>query len=75
MKSSTIFMLCLTIFSAAFWIGVASGAWSANSLAVIRCEFVGEVSDQHKPPAGQQFDDGPVIVRAQGSAPTIRFIF
>lgn len=74
MTARKLFWCCLTAASAAFLIGVASGSWSSN--ASIGCRFNSQADEQPKPPAGDQFDEGPTLVRAQSAdlAPA-RYIF
>lgn len=74
MTARKLFWYCLTAGSAAFLIGVASGSWSSN--ASIGCRFNSQADEKPKPPAGDQFEEGPVLVRLPGaSTTTTRFIF
>lgn len=63
MTFRTAIYCCLACAALAFLVGAVAG------LSVAANE------KQPRPPAGQQFDDGPVIVRALGSQPLPRFVF
>lgn len=66
MKARTVFWCCLTAASLAFYLGTISGA-----LAVTQNDH-----PITPPPAGDQFNDGPVLVRLPGAhLPTTRYIF
>lgn len=66
MKTRTVFWCCLTAASLAFYIGTIAGAFAVTQ-------------NDHPvspPPAGDQFEEGPVLVRLPGaSITTTRFIF
>lgn len=70
MKPLTVFWACLTSAAFAFLMGVVLTIYATN----LR---VSQAEDQHPPPpAGDQFDEGPVLVRLPGaSTSTTRFIF
>lgn len=70
MRPLTVFWACLTSAAFAFLIGVILAGY-ANS------NRISQADDQHPPPpAGDQFDEGPVLVRLPGaSTSTTRFIF
>ena len=70
MKPVAVFWLCLTSAAVAFLIGVILSAYTNT-------HRIAQADDQHPPPpAGDQFDEGPVLVRLpSASASNIRFIF
>ena len=70
MRPLSVFWLCLTSAAIAFLIGVILSAY-ANT------HRIAQADDQHPPPpAGDQFDEGPVLVRLPGAhLPTTRYIF
>lgn len=70
MRPVAVFWLCLTSAAIAFLIGVILTAHATT-------HRIAQADDQHPPPpAGDQFDEGPVLVRLpSASASTIRFIF
>lgn len=63
MKPITIFYCCLACAAAAFLAGAVAGLSVAGN------------ERQPRPPAGQQFDEGPVLVRMPGVSTGNRFIF
>lgn len=70
MRPLSVFWLCLTAAAFAFLIGVVLTIYATN-------HRVAKADDQHPPPpAGDQFDEGPVLARlpAANLAP-VRFIF
>lgn len=75
MTARKAFWYALTAASFAFLGGVASGALSTTS--TLSCRIVGQAEDQQSPPpAGDQFDEGPVLARMPSASPTQpRFIF
>ncbi|MDM9555576.1 hypothetical protein QU926_18300 [Pseudomonas asiatica] len=75
MTASKVFWICLTAASFAFLGGVASGALSTST--ALSCRIVGQTEDQHPPPpAGDQFDEGPVLARLPVTQLyPVRFIF
>ena len=70
MKHTNVFWACLTAAAFAFLIGVVLTIYATN-------HRVAQADDQHPPPpAGDQFDEGPVLARLP--APQlypVRFIF
>ncbi|WPE28099.1 hypothetical protein PshuTeo1_38340 [Pseudomonas hunanensis] len=70
MKPLTVFWACLTAAAFAFLIGVVLTIYATS-------HRVAQADDQHPPPpAGDQFDEGPVLARLP--APQlypVRFIF
>ncbi|TXG96521.1 MAG: hypothetical protein E6R08_09310 [Nevskiaceae bacterium] len=74
MTARQVFWICLTAASFAFLGGVASGALSTST--ALSCRIVGQAEDYQPPPAGDQFDEGPVLARMPSASPTQpRFIF
>lgn len=75
MTARKAFWYALTAASFAFLGGVASGALSTNT--AISCRIVGQAEDQQPPPpAGDQFDEGPVLARMPvPQLSPVRFIF
>lgn len=70
MKPLTVFWACLTSAAFAFLIGVILAGYATNNR-------ISQADDQHPPPpAGDQFDEGPVLARLPAThlAP-VRFIF
>ncbi|UMY63897.1 hypothetical protein [Pseudomonas sp. LS.1a] len=70
MKPLTVFWACLTAAAFAFLIGVVLTIYATN-------HRIAQADDQHPPPpAGDQFDEGPVLVRLPAAhlAP-VRYIF
>jgi len=69
MKHTTVIWCCLTAAAFAFLIGVVLTIYATN-------QRVTQADDQHPPPAGDQFDEGPVLARLPAAhlAP-VRFIF
>lgn len=63
MTFRTAIYCCLACAALAFLVGAVAGLSVAAN------------DKQPRPPAGQQFDDGPVIVRAPSVITTVRFIF
>lgn len=66
MKARTIIVCGVALAALAFWLGAVSGAFAVTG------------AEQHinPPPAGDQFDEGPVLVRLPGASTTAtRFIF
>ncbi|MCO7513760.1 hypothetical protein NJF44_01100 [Pseudomonas guariconensis] len=73
MKYRVLFWCGLTAASIAFLGGVISGVWSAT--ASISCR-ISQAEEHNPPPAGDQFDEGPVLVRLPGASTNhIRYIF
>lgn len=70
MRPLTVFWACLTSAAFAFLIGVILAGY-ANS------NRISQADDQHPPPpAGDQFDEGPVLARMPGAnTSTVRYIF
>lgn len=69
MRPIAVFWACLTAAAFAFLIGVVMGAYSTTSR-------VTQAENQHQPPpAGDQFNEGPVLVRMPVAITTTRFIF
>ncbi|WP_442108260.1 hypothetical protein [Pseudomonas sp. NUPR-001] len=70
MRPIAVFWACLTSAAFAFLIGAVLGAVSATNQ-------VSQAESQHQPPpVGDQFDEGPVLVRIPGTnTTTTRFIF
>lgn len=70
MRPLTVFWACLTSAAFAFLIGVILAGYANGNR-------ISQADDQHPPPpAGDQFDEGPVLVRLPGtSGNTVRFIF
>ncbi|MNJ24047.1 hypothetical protein D3C77_184510 [compost metagenome] len=70
MRPVTVIWACLTAAAFAFLVGVVMGANSTTNR-------ITQAEDQHQPPpAGDQFEEGPVLVRLPGaSTHTTRFIF
>lgn len=70
MRPLTVFWACLTSAAFAFLIGVILAGYATN-------HRVTQADDQHPPPpAGDQFDEGPVLTRMPSASPTQpRFIF
>lgn len=75
MTARKAFWYALTAASFSFLGGVASGALTTST--ALSCRIVGQAEDyQPPPPAGDQFVEGPVLVRLPGaSTSTTRFIF
>lgn len=68
MRPVAVFWACLTAAASAFLIGVVLTIY-ATTHRITQAEV------QHPPPsAGEQFNEGPVLVRQPGAS-TIRFIF
>lgn len=70
MRPIAVFWACLTAAAFAFLIGVVLTIYTTS-------HRVGQADDQHpQPPAGDQFDEGPVLARLPAAhlAP-VRFIF
>ncbi|KPM67567.1 hypothetical protein HB13667_05850 [Pseudomonas putida] len=70
MRPTAVVWLCLTAAAFAFLIGVVLTIYATN-------HRVTQADDQHPPPpAGDQFDEGPVLARLPAAhlAP-VRFIF
>lgn len=70
MRPVAVFWLCLTAAAFAFLIGVVLTIYATN-------HHVTQADDQHPPPpAGDQFDEGPVLARLPAAhlAP-VRYIF
>ena len=70
MKHTTVFWLCLTSAAFAFLFGVILAGYATN-------HRVTQADDQHPPPpAGDQFDEGPVLARLPAAhLSPVRFIF
>ena len=70
MKPITVFWACVTAAAFAFLIGVLMGAKAST-------DYVSQAEDQHPPPpAGDQFDEGPVLARLPaGHLAPVRYIF
>lgn len=69
MRPVAVFWLCLTSAAFAFLIGVVLTGYATNNR-------ISQADDQHPPPpAGDQFDEGPVLVRLPGTSSNVRFIF
>lgn len=70
MRPVAVFWACLTSAAFAFLIGVILAGYAIN-------HRVAKAEDQHPPPpAGDQFDEGPVLARMPSASPTQpRFIF
>ncbi|MNJ25799.1 hypothetical protein D3C77_202550 [compost metagenome] len=68
MRPLAVFWACLTAAAFAFLIGVLMGASTTIRLT--------HAEDQHPPPAGDQFEEGPVLARLPTTllAP-VRYIF
>ena len=70
MRPLTVFWACLTSAAFAFLIGVILAGYATS-------HRVTQAEDQHQPPpAGDQFDEGPVLARLPAAhlAP-VRYIF
>lgn len=66
MKARTLIVCLVAALALGFYIGSVSGAFAVTG------------AEQHisPPPAGDQFDEGPVLVRLPGASTTAtRFIF
>lgn len=70
MRPVAVFWACLTAAAFAFLIGVVLTIYATN-------HRVAQADDQHPPPpAGDQFDEGPVLVRLPSPQLShIRFVF
>jgi hypothetical protein len=70
MKPLTVFWVCLTSAAFAFLIGVVLTIYATTNR-------VAHADDQHpQPPAGDQFDEGPVLARLPVTQLyPVRFIF
>lgn len=70
MKPTAVVWLCLTAAAFAFLIGVVLTIYATS-------HRVAQADDQHQPPpTGDQFDEGPVLVRLPGAhISTTRYIF
>lgn len=70
MRPITVFWACLTAAAFAFLIGVVLTIYSTN-------QRIAQADDQHPPPpAGDQFDEGPVLARLPAvHLATVRYIF
>lgn len=70
MRPVAVFWACLTAAAFALLIGVVLTIYATN-------HRVAQADDQHPPPpAGDQFDEGPVLTRLPGTnTNTVRFIF
>ena len=70
MKHTTVFWCCLTAAAFAFLIGVVLTIYATN-------HRVAQADDQHPPPpAGDQFDEGPVLARLPAAhLGPVRFVF
>lgn len=75
MKTTTIMAIFLTCGAATFLIGSTLGIWTATGS--FSCRITGHAEQtRYPPPAGDQFDEGPVLVRLPGASTTnVRFIF
>lgn len=69
MRPTAVVWLCLTAAAFAFLIGVILAGYATTNR-------ISQADDQHPPPAGDQFDEGPVLARLPAAhlAP-VRFIF
>ncbi len=69
-----LFWWCLTAASFAYLIGVSTHALSASTS--ISCRLTGQAEQQQPPPAGDQFEEGPVLARLPSAhlAP-VRYVF
>ncbi|EKT4541506.1 hypothetical protein QEM15_003715 [Pseudomonas putida] len=70
MKHTTVFWLCLTAAAFAFLVGVILAGYATN-------HRIAQADDQRPPPpAGDQFDEGPVLARLPAThLATVRYIF
>lgn len=69
MKPIAVFWACLTAAAFAFLVGVVLTIYATN-------QRIAQADEQHPPPAGEQFSEGPVLARLP--APQlypVRFIF
>lgn len=75
MKTTTIMAIYLACGAATFLIGSTLGIWTATGSFSCRITSQAEQTS-YPPPSGDQFDEGPVLVRQPGSgADSVRFIF
>ncbi|AGA72608.1 MULTISPECIES: hypothetical protein [Pseudomonas] len=70
MRPVAVFWACLTAAAFAFWIGVVLTIYATN-------HRVAQADEQYPPPpAGDQFDEGPVLARVPVTQLyPVRFIF
>lgn len=75
MKLTTLMAIFLACGAATFLIGSTLGIWTATGS--FSCHITSHAEQtSYPPPAGDQFDEGPVLVRLPGtSTNTTRFIF
>ncbi|UVL22431.1 hypothetical protein [Pseudomonas donghuensis] len=65
MKARTIIVCLVAALVLGIYIGTIAGALAGT-----------QAEEQHQPPTGDQFDDGPVLARRLSANPvTARFIF
>lgn len=75
MKTTTIMAIYLACGAATFLIGSTLGIWTATGSFSCRITSHAEQTS-YPPPAGDQFEEGPVLVRLPSASPTQpRFIF
>lgn len=74
MKPRTSYTVCVTTAALAFLLGVTSGRLPATS--TLTCSINSQADGQvNPPPAGDQFSEGPVLVRLPSASTTIKYIF
>lgn len=75
MKTTTIMAIYLACGAATFLIGSTLGVWTATGS--FSCSVTSQAEQtSYPPPAGDQFEEGPVLVRLPGQQlSTVRFIF
>ena len=69
MKPTTIVIACVTAALVGFLIGAVLGAFSVTGQAASAAKT------HYPPPTGDQFREGPVLVRLPGASTTTNFIF
>ncbi|EKT4522753.1 hypothetical protein QEM13_001996 [Pseudomonas putida] len=62
MKPVSVFWACLTSAAFAFLVGVILAGYATTT-------HVSQAEEHNPPPAGDQFDEGPVLVRQPGASP------
>lgn len=74
MKPRTSYAVCVTTAALAFLAGVTSGRLPATS--TLTCSINSQAEGQaNPPPTGDQFREGPVLVRLPSASTTTNYIF
>ncbi|MBF8733063.1 hypothetical protein IRZ59_21780 [Pseudomonas guariconensis] len=74
MKPRTSYTVCVTTAALAFLVGVSSGRLPTTS--TLTCSINSRADGQvNPPPTGDQFREGPVLVRLPNASTTTKYIF